>query len=321
MQRIAHNLAHNFARILVPILILGLGLSWPAAAMTTINVTLVLSDSSAAHREAANHLQNTLEEENQHWRIRVEPMAARGKSRDEDLVITLGLEALRRVLAEPVRTPVWALMVTRQEYQKIVAARQVTISQRPLSALYLDQPASRRIQMLLAALPGTQSLGVLTSSDDPDATRSLREAAAAHGLRLAVGRVTRYGDGIALIDDLKNRIDVLMLLPDVLVVDSPILQPLLLETYRHRLPVMAYSTPLVTAGAMLALYATPEQIGREAGMRLRRSRSNSGVRLPPPDHPDSFEVAVNRSVALSLGIRVPTSELIRQRMAARSTGS
>ena len=53
-------------------------------------------------------------------------------------------------------------------------------------------------------------------------------------------------------------------------------------------------------------------------LQARASRSNGSVRLPPPDHPDSFEVAVNRSVALALGIRVPTSELIRQRM-ARST--
>jgi ABC-type uncharacterized transport system substrate-binding protein len=73
---------------------------------------------------------------------------------------------------------------------------------------------------------------------------------------------------------------------------------------------------LVAAGAMLALYTSPEQIGQEAGLRLRQAWRNGDRRLPPPDYPRGFDVAVNRSVALALDIRVPTSELIRRRMAS-----
>jgi ABC-type uncharacterized transport system substrate-binding protein len=96
------------------------------------------------------------------------------------------------------------------------------------------------------------------------------------------------------------------------------LQPLLLETYRLRLPVVAYSTQLIEAGAMLALYTSPGRLGQEAGQRLRHARRNGSVKLPPTAYPESFDVAVNRSVALSLGIRVPTGELIRQRMDRKS---
>lgn len=301
-------------RLPLPLLLLGLGLLWTAAAWAVAGVTLVLSDSSTAYLEAANSLRHALEGENQRWRVRVEPLSARDRARGEDLVIPLGLRALRAVLAEPGRAPVWALMVTRPEYES-VAAGQAAASRRPLSALFLDQPASRQIQMLLAALPDTKSLGVITSGDDASLTGPLREAAAARGLNLAVERVARYGDVIAMIENMKERIDLLLLLPDPLVVDDSILRPLLLETYRHRLPVMAYSTPLVAAGAMLAVYASPDQIGREAAMRLRGARVGGRWRLPPPDYAESFEVAVNRSVALALDIRVPTSELIRRRMA------
>lgn len=299
---------------LPPILLLGLWLLWTAAAWAAASVTLVLSDSSTAYLEAANSLRQALEREDQRWRLRVEPLAARHRVQGEDLVIPMGLRALRAVLAEPGHAPVWALMVTRAEYES-VAAGPAAASRRPLSALFLDQPASRQIQMLLAALPDTKSLGVITSGDDASMTGPLREAAAARGLNLAVERVERYGDVIAMIENMKGRIDLLLLLPDPLVVDAGTLRPLLLETYRHRLPVMAYSTPLVAAGAMLAVYASPERIGREAAMRLSRAGKGGPWRLPPPGYVDDFEVAVNRSVALALDIRVPTSELIRRRMA------
>lgn len=305
------NLVHR--RWLAAFVVLGFTLLWAARAAAGINVTLVLSDSDAIYRDAADSLRHELEQESQRWRVRVETLAERKGPASEDLVIPLGSRALRRVLAEPGRTPVWSLLVARSEYERI-AAGQPTAKRRPLSALYLDQPLLRQLQMLMAALPDTKRLGVLLSASDANITASLREAAVAQGLEVSIERVTRAGDVVALLEGLRGRVDMLLLLPDPQVVNSSMLQPLLLETYRLRLPVMAYSTRLVADGAMLALYTSPGKLGQEAGIRLRHTRSIGGVHLPPPDYPDSFAVAVNRSVALSLGIRVPTGELIRLRM-------
>ena len=298
---------------LARLLVLGCMLAWAAWATAAINVTLVLSDSGAIYREAVDNLRDELAQENQHWQVRVQTLAARIGSDRENLVIPLGLRALQSVLAEPGNTPVWSLLVPRAEYDQL-AARHPAAKRRPLSALYLDQPLPRQIQMLMAALPATKRLGVLVGSSNTNLAASIREAAESHGLEVSIERIARADDVVALLADLRGRVDILLLLPDPQVMDRSMLQPLMLETYRLHLPVMAYSTQLIGAGAMLALYTSPGRLGQEAGLRLRQARHNGGVHLPPPAYPDSFDVAVNRSVALSLGIRVPTSERIHQRM-------
>jgi len=298
-------------------LVLGCMLVWTAWATAAINVTLVLSDSGAMYRAAADSLQHELAQENQHWQVQVQTLATRIGSTRENLVIPLGLRALQKVLAEPGSTPVWALLVPRAEFD-LIAAKHAAAKRRPLSALYLDQPMPRQIQMLMAALPATKRLGVLVGSSDTRVAEAIREASSAHALEVSSERISRADDAVALLDDLKGRIDILLLVPDPQVLSSSMLQPLLLETYRLRLPVVAYSTQLIEAGAMLALYTSPGRLGQEAGQRLRHARRNGSVKLPPTAYPDSFDVAVNRSVALSLGIRVPTGELIRQRMDRKS---
>jgi len=298
---------------LARLLVLGCMLAWAAWATAAINVTLVLSDSGAIYREAVDNLRDELAQENQHWQVRVQTLPARIGSDRENLVIPLGLRALQSVLAEPGNTPVWSLLVPRAEYDQL-AARHPAAKRRPLSALYLDQPLPRQIQMLMAALPATKRLGVLVGNSDTSLAKAIREAAGAHELEVSIRRITRADDAVALLADLRGRIDILLLVPDPQVMNRSMLQPLLLETYRLRLPVMTYSTHLIEAGAMLALYTSPSRLGQEAGQRLRHARRNGGLQLPPPAYPDSFDVAVNRSVALSLGIRVPTGELIRQRM-------
>lgn len=205
-------------------------------------------------------------------------------------------------------------MVMRAEFEHI-ANRHPTGRHRRLSALYLDQPPSRQIHMLLSALPRTKSIGILANGKGASAIHSLREAAAKRGMELSAMRVNRSHDEYAVLSNPKERIDILLLV-DRWTVDNAMLGPLVLETFRLGLPVMAHTASLVASGAMLALYTSPDQIGQEAGLRLRQAWRNVDRRLPPPDYPRGFDVAVNRSVALALDIRVPAGGLIRRRMAS-----
>lgn len=294
-------------------LVLAWILAWTPALQAARQVTLVLSDNTPLYQEAAQALSEELEGDKRVWRVNVQSLAERRRAEPEDLVIPLGLKALRAVLAEPASTPVWSLLVPRQSFEQLAAT---TSSGRPraLSALYLDQPLARHLAMLQAALPGMKRLGVLFGPTSSALAAPLKEAAAAARIEVLDEAISRTGELIPTLDRLRGEIDALILLPDPVVLNRATLQALLLHTYHLRLPVAAYSTQLIEAGAMLALFTSPEQIGREAG-RILRALPNDGNLVPPAaDYPESFEVAVNRSVALSLDIRVPTSDVVRQRM-------
>lgn len=290
-------------------------LAWSPGARAARNVSLVLSDTTPLYQEAAQALRQELEGDRRDWGVSIQSLAERRRAEAEDLVIPLGLKALRAVLAEPAVTPVWSLLVPRQSFEHLAAARS-----RPVSALHLDQPLARHLAMLQAALPGTKRLGVLLGPTSSGLAEPLKEAAAAARIELSAAEVRHPGEVVPALERLGGDIDSLMLVPDPVVLNRTTLQALLLHTYHLRLPVAAYSTQLIEAGALLALFTSPAQIGREAGRRLR-ALPNGGALVPPAsDYPESFDVAVNRSVALSLDIRVPTGDVVKQRMLRKAGG-
>ncbi len=288
-------------------------MAWVAAAHATPSISLVLSDHSPLYAEVARALRTELEADRRGWQVRVQSWNERDTSEREDLIVPIGLRALQSVLGERGNTPVWSLLVPRPSFERLVAESPAGRS-RPLSALYLDQPLSRQMQMLRAALPRARQVGILLGPGSSERADALKAAAEIAQLRVVSARIDTIADLIPTLNSLRNEIDVLLLLPDPLLTNRASLQALLLQTYQLTLPVAAYSAQLIEAGATLALFATPAQIGAEAGVRLRQARSGTSVTLPATDHPDSFEVAVNRSVAVSLDLRLPTGELLRQRM-------
>lgn len=304
----AHPLTHLACRCAT--LIGGLLCTWLAQAAPS--VTVLLTEPAGIYQEVAHSLARELEQGPEGWQVRLQSLAERKGPAHEDLVIPLGLKALQAVLAEPAHTPVWSLLVPRQSFEQLAA--QPAGKRRPLSALYLDQPLSRHIQMLKTALPAVKRVGVLLGPSSAALAAPLRAATRVAGLELISEDIQQAGELIPTLDKLRGQADVLLLLPDPVVLNRGSLQAFLLHTYRSRLPVAAYSTQLIEAGAMLALYASPGQIGTEAGARLRKAFDGSQLGLPPPDYPESYEVSVNRSVAVSLGIQVPLSERVRVRM-------
>ena len=86
---------------------------------------------------------------------------------------------------------------------------------------------------------------------------------------------------------------------------------ILLTSYRFQKPIVAFSRAYVDAGALAAIFTTPEQVAADliAWLRLQKDES---VQLPPPRGPASFDIAVNRQVARALGLSVADdAELLR----------
>nr|HPR06509.1 ABC transporter substrate binding protein [Denitromonas sp.] len=77
----------------------------------------------------------------------------------------------------------------------------------------------------------------------------------------------------------------------------------LLTAYRHRSPVIGFSPAYVRAGAVMAVYSSPEQMGQQAAEMAVQSLL--GNPLPEARHPAYFSVSVNPHVARSLSIDLP----------------
>lgn len=216
------------------------------------------------------------------------------------LVITLGRDALKQVLAHDVRVPVLAAMIPRSVFERMVseAARKPP----QLTALYLDHPLGRQLDLLTLALPGARRVGVLWGVDSVSNQRNLTVAAQARGLELVNGMVGADGSMFAGLKAALDDADVMLAVADPQVFNSTNISNILLTTYRARIPVLAFSPAYVKAGALLSLHTTSSQIGVQTAAMVRAVVQ--GGTLPPPQYPLDYVVGVNEYVARSLVLTV-----------------
>lgn len=215
------------------------------------------------------------------------------------LWLTLGGDALALVLSRGPRVPVIAALIPRIGFDRVMAEAGGKAPQ-AVSALYLDQPFGRQLDLLRLVFPTGRRVGVLWGPQSISMQRSLTTAMQSHGFEPVYGMVHTEAAIFAGLKQALDDADVLMAVADPLVFNSATVSNILLATYRSRIPVFAFSPSYVKAGALLSLYSSPSQIGVQAAAMVRVV--TQGVGVPPSQYPNNYVVGVNEYVARSLGL-------------------
>lgn len=281
----------------------------------TLNVSLILSDGSPPYRQFADSFNLALTANKADVNI-VESLAIDGTG--GDLIVAVGMKAAELTTAQT-ETPVLVAMVPEAGYKKLLA--KISPANRPpeISVIYLNQPWSRQLDFLRAALPERRKIGLLYSPDTGIDIERLRRDIAERGGSMIALSVRSEDELFEKLASVLARSDVLLAIPDSMIFSSNSIRNILLASYRHSVPLIGISQAYVTAGALGAIFSTPGQLAEQTGTAV-----NSYVRtgqLPAPQHPAAFTIAVNQQVARSLEINVPSPEAIRKRMEKASGGT
>lgn len=274
-----------------------------------------MSDLGGAYAEAAATLSQELsrgprpiEPRVIHWRDLQTPATAK----PPQLIVTLGASALRGLIElgqqDPTiaRVPVLAALLPKASYDNLASrARQ------PTSAVLLDQPVGRYLDLVRLAMPGNRRVGVLLGPESSILAPQLARAAAVRGLQVVPIQIS--GEPTELYPALRTLLaesDVLLALPDGQVYNAASLQTVLITTYRQRVPVVAFSAAYAKAGATLALYTAPAQAASQTATVVKGFLAGRG--LPPPQLASDFSVAKNERVARSLGVADGESDSLEE---------
>lgn len=233
------------------------------------------------------------------------------------LVVAIGVRAAEAVAALPIRTPVLAAMVPRAWYLKSGRSLLADSSRREQSVIFIDQPHERQAALIRLALPEARRIGVVLGSDQPGVANELAAALQAQRLSLVPALLSDAERLLPTLEGLLPEVDLLLAIANPLVFSRATAQSLFLTTYRYRVPVLGYSRSMTRAGALLSLYSSPEQIGRQAGEIAAAALQGSLVRLPAPAYPAYFSISVNEKVARSLGVALMAESELAARMGAR----
>ena len=183
-----------------------------------------------------------------------------GEAPAADLVVTVGLKAAEWAAGKS-NLPMLAVMIPSGKYAEVTAKR---VHGSQTSALYIDQSWGRQFALVRAALPERSRVGLLYSADSHLNIDELRKESQRHHVNLI--EMKTHSDG-SLFDDLANilsRSEVLLAVADNTIYNSNTIRNLLLESYRHSVPLVGFSQSYVNAGALCAVYSTPEQLAAQA---------------------------------------------------------
>ncbi|MDO8262730.1 MAG: ABC transporter substrate binding protein [Gallionella sp.] len=280
----------------------------------TLNVSLLLSDSSPPYRQFAASFNQALAASKADVTV-VESQDA--SSTHADLIVAVGMKATGLAAAQA-GIPVLAVMIPETGYQELLAQTSRQIPARAITAIYLNQPWDRQFDFLHAALPERRRIGLLHSPDTRIDVEGLRQRIARRGGSLVALPVRSAERLFPSLESVLEGSDLLLAIPDSAIYNSSNIRNILLDSYRKGVPLIGLSQSYVNAGALCAVFSTTEQMAEQAGATVISFLRNS--QLPDPQYPADFTIAVNQQVARSLGIELPSPETIRSQMGKTQMG-
>lgn len=303
------------ARRLLFCLLLALAGGLPVDALAA-QVLLLLSEESSAFSEAAEAIVSELRSAGHRTQslslpLRTDESAA---LTGNALIITLGTRAAQTVSSLAPRSLVLHTLLPRSAFEKLTTRGD---DLRRVSAVFIDQPASRQIELLRIALPDWTRAAFVTSRESSELGQRLVASARDKRLRPVLEQLNDENELYPTLQRVLADPAVLVAVPDATLFNNRTISNILLTAYHQRSPVVGFSPAYVKAGALIALYSTPAQIGQQAGEAARAGLASGS--LPPPAAPRHFRVGTNRYVARSLGINLDDAAVLQERL-ERSEG-
>jgi len=292
--------------------LLGLALAFavaPAAAAGPVRIGILLSQDSAPYQEVVTGFRQLLDKHG--VRTTIEVHALRGDEsraqaavrqeagRQASLLFAVGTLAMQATRRDAPSVPLVAAMILSAEELKGSANA---------TGVVLELPLETELDWLQRILPEQKNIGVLYSQAISQARISeATRLGTARGMRLHARRVETPRDLPAELDQLSSQADVLWGLADSMVLNQQTAQPLLLYSFRNRIPLVGLSRSWVKAGAIYALERDFLDIGVQCGELAMRILQGTPAGSLPPQPPRKLGYVINLKTAQHMKIDFPAA--------------
>ncbi len=184
-------------------------------------------------------------------------IAARIHEIRPDMILAIGPDALSMVVRIK-DIPVIYLMVLHPQ--------SLLSGEKDISGVGMNIPPEKQLRTLVDALPQAKTVGLLYAQERTGRLAEKARAAAREiGIKLLAKEVQSARDVPQAIQDMKGKIDVFWMLPDLTVITPETIEFVLLFSLENRIPVLAFSEKYVELGALMSVGIDAFDIGIQAG--------------------------------------------------------
>jgi putative tryptophan/tyrosine transport system substrate-binding protein len=218
------------------------------------------------------------------------------------LVITVGSEAFTALASQSSDAVMIPTMTLRSD-----VARAATTLQRA-GAVHLDVPVTNLLTELKVMFPRRNRIAMIWNPLRDGAEPTLPAWAKQQGFALRTADCSRAEDLVRIFLSLKGKADFVIVLPDSSLYNNTTVTPLIVASLENQLPLVAFSSSFVRAGAAVGIYPDFRDIGSQAAsLALRYAAAHAAASGPtqaavPDESPRKLQVAVNQRVMRLLGL-------------------
>jgi ABC-type uncharacterized transport system substrate-binding protein len=178
--------------------------------------------------------------------------------------------------------------------------------------LYMTQSYCRQIQFIKLLNTHWKTISILNSQKNPVDSSFIQQCANNYDINIYTVNTTLEENLTNKIKNALSHSDVLLALPDNNIYNSKTVKNILLTSYRHRKPVIAFSKNFVNAGALASVHSNTEQIAQSASKLIEQYFDSDKRFIKPINHPDAFDININRQVFRALDLSIPDMDKLKQ---------
>jgi putative ABC transport system substrate-binding protein len=272
--------------------------SWPMSAVAASSrVVIVLSQDSPPYADLVKGFRTSLAGAGVQVEIEVQSLKGNSESAPNLLrqfkdnaptaFLTVGSLATQAVLAEHEAVPVIASLTAHLERFR---------KNENLTGVGLEFSLDSQFEMMRRMLPDLATVGVLYSpKENQETIDAAMNLAKKLGVKLVPKPVDAPRDIPDALESLANNVDLLWGITDQVVVSPQTAEPILLFSFRNKIPFAGLSAPWVKAGSLYALERDYVDIGNQC--------AEIAAKILSKTTPRTIQVVPPRKVLFSINIK------------------
>jgi putative tryptophan/tyrosine transport system substrate-binding protein len=228
-------------------------------------------------------------------------VAARIRSLRPDGVLAVGMESLSR-LQSIKSIPIFYTMGSSMP--KFFRSAQ------NVSGVNMLVSPEKYAESVLQVLPGVKRVGfIYNPANTGSFADKLTKALHSHSVTVIAKQAKSAGEAPRLLEDMKGKVDALLLLPDTTITTTEMVNVLLIHSFRNLVPVIAFSEKYVRLGALAAVTVSPRDLGAQTGEMARTRLLDSSDQRHSYGYSKKHVLIINTTIARKLNISIRESVL------------
>ncbi|NOT10868.1 MAG: ABC transporter substrate-binding protein [Methylococcaceae bacterium] len=223
------------------------------------------------------------------------------KDKKPDLIFSLGGESTALVIRNTSTIPIVATMILKKFSAKIGAN---------VTGVYLNYPLNTQFTWLKKFFPKQNKVAIFFNPEENEAViQEAREIAGQEGLNLIAIPVQTPKELPYALDQLRNNIEILLAIPDDVVMSSKTAKEVLLASFRNRVPLVGLSENWVKSGALYSLTWDYDDLGRQCALQTEKLIKGTAVMSVPIESPRKIAYSINTKIAEHMNMEISAALL------------